>query len=155
LQNRHVVGKRLHSCGAGVAVLFLASALAGCGRGGVVERASAAEAVPGRVSGFVRGAAAAAPVARRTVEAINLETGERLLAWTSREGNFSFTLRPGRYRVRVSLRAGEAVVDQPDVVSVAPAALHRTADIVIGSVRGSRPRVPASRVDSALGPPLA
>ena len=45
-----------------------------------------------------------AAIEGRTVEAINVDTGERQRETTSSTGGFTFKLKPGKYRVELTLR---------------------------------------------------
>jgi hypothetical protein len=107
------------------------------------------------VSGSVRGAQGTA----RTVEAVNVETNERHRATTNQTGGFSFRLSPGRYRVELALRDGEALVKEPGVINITDPATDAHADFIVGTGVGnrrvSRPRGPAYRTFDGLGQPIA
>jgi hypothetical protein len=110
---------------------------------------------PGTISGTVRGPEGTSPVEGRTVEVINVATGERQRGTTSNAGGFTFKVKPGRYRVELTLRQGESLVRQPGIINVNRSDVDAHADFVLGTARISRPRGPAYRVDDGLGSPVA
>ena len=110
----------------------------------------------GTISGTVRGPEGTSSVDGREVHVINVETGERQRATTNSAGGFTFKLRPGKYRVEVTLREGESIVKQPGVIDLNRSDVDAHADFIIGSVRLSRPRLPQNRSsDDGLGSPIA
>jgi hypothetical protein len=107
------------------------------------------------ISGTVRGSESSAALEGRVVDVVNVQTNERQRVATNRTGGFTVKVKPGKYRVEVTLRAGEALVKEPGVMDVNRASRDAHADFVIGTVRVSRPRGPAYRVDHGLGSPIA
>jgi hypothetical protein len=107
------------------------------------------------VSGTVRGPQGAVAIDDRVIEAVNIDTNERQRSTTNGTGEFSFTLSPGKYRVELSLRDGEALVKEPGVINVTGSAVDAPADFIVGTGRISRPRGPAYRVFDGLGHPIA
>jgi hypothetical protein len=105
----------------------------------------------GTISGAVFGPAGPAAVRGRAVEVLNLATGERQRTTTNTAGSFTFKLKPGKYRVLLTLREGETIVKQPEVVTVNRANVDARADIILGTRRTARPRYHAPRVDDGLG----
>ena len=126
-----------------------------CGRGArdIDTRPAAAE--PSTITGTVRGPEGRNPIDGRTVELVNIDSGERLRGSTNTAGGFSFRAKPGKYRVVLALRDGESLLREPGILELNPtdAAVH--ADFVLGNVRVSRPRGPAYRTDDGLGSPIA
>ena len=108
----------------------------------------------GTISGTVRGPGNSFAVEGRTVEVLNLETGERQKTSTSNAGGFTFKVKPGKYRVTLALLAGEVLIKQPQVISVNRSDVDAHADFVVGSSRVVRPR-PRLRGDDGLGAPIA
>jgi Carboxypeptidase regulatory-like domain len=111
----------------------------------------------GTISGTVHAPERSGVIAGRVVDVVNVDTNERRRVSTNSAGGFSFRLRPGRYRIELTLRDGESLVKQPDVIHLSRTdvdahAAH--ADFIIGS-RISRPRGPAYRIDDGLGSPVA
>lgn len=87
----------------------------------------------------------------RAVEVLNLATGERQRTTTNTAGRFAFKLKPGKYRVQLTLHEGETIVKQPEVVSVNRNNVDARANFVLGTRRTARPRYQAPRVDDGLG----
>jgi hypothetical protein len=109
----------------------------------------------GTISGTIRGPEGSSPVSGRTVEIVNIATGERHSTTTTPSGNFRSQLPAGKYRLEPALRDGETVVARPDVVSLDGADIDPHVEIVLGATRVLRPRGPAYRVENGLGAPSA
>jgi hypothetical protein len=109
----------------------------------------------GTISGTVRGPAGSSSVEGRTVAVVNVETGVRESATTNSAGGFTFKVKPGKYRVELTLLEGETLVKQPGVINVNRSDVDAHADFVIGTSRIARPRFAAPRVDNGLGAPIA
>ena len=109
----------------------------------------------GTISGTVRGPSGSTPIEGRTVEVVNIQTGERERVTTNSAGGFSFKLKPGKYRVELVLLEGETLVKKPDVIDLNRSDVDAHADFVIGSSRIARPRFAAPRGDNGLGSPIA
>jgi hypothetical protein len=97
----------------------------------------------GTLSGTVRGADNTAPAVGRTVEAVEVDTGQRYSAITNVTGGFTIMVPEGRYRLKVALLEGESVVKDPGVVNVSKSDAESRIDIVLGW--GTPPSPPASR----------
>ena len=137
----------------GILALLMVTA---CRRGGSdIDTAPQPSAADGTLSGTVRGSAGVNPIDGRRVEVVNVDTGERQRATTNVAGGFSFRLRPGKYRVELALRDGESLIRQPGVIDLDRSEADTQAHFVVGSVRVSRPRGPAYRMDDGLGSPIA
>jgi len=109
----------------------------------------------GTISGIVSGPEGTSPIVGRAVEVINVDTGERQQETTSSTGGFTFKLKPGKYRVELTLREGEALVKRPGVIDLNKSDVDAHADFVLGAARTSH-RLPAgSSSYSGLGPPIA
>src|SRR5262245_5973273 len=117
--------------------------------------ASGTTASGSTISGTVRGLEGASALAGRRIEVVNLSTGERQRAVTSNSGWFSFTVRPGQYRVELALAPGDTVVKEPGVMKVNRRGVDAHADFIVRTVKASRPRAPGMRSDPGLGPPIA
>jgi hypothetical protein len=136
--------------------LFALLTLGACRSG--VPAIDASERPPepaGTISGTVRGPEGASSVDGRLVEVVNVDTHERQRVATNSAGGFSFKVKPGKYRVELTVREGESIVKQPGIMNVNRSDVDAHADFVIGSVRVSRPRGPAYRIDDGLGSPVA
>jgi len=138
-------------------VVFAASlaTVAGCHGGPVVDLSTKPAQADGTISGTVRGPEGTSAIEGRNVEVINVETGERQRAATSNTGGFTFKVKPGNYRVEVTLLDGETLVKKPDVLHVNRSDVDAHADFVLGAARISRPRNRTPRADDGLGSAIA
>jgi hypothetical protein len=87
------------------------------------------------------------------VDVVNIDTGERQHATTNIAGGFTFKVKPGKYRVELTLQQGETLVKKPDVIHVNRSDVDAHADFVLAAARVSRPRMPRS--DDGLGSAIA
>jgi carboxypeptidase family protein len=130
--------------------------LVGCRRSMPVDTApQAAAPADGMLRGTIRGSAGSIPVDGRTVEVVNVTTGQRQHVTTGDTGGFSMRLTPGKYRVDLVLRGGESVVQRPGIIELDSSDPDARADFVVGTVPVSRPHGPAYRLDDGLGSPIA
>lgn len=121
----------------------------------VVDPSEPSADVDGTVSGTVRGPEGTSAIEGREVAVVNVATGERQKVTTNATGGFSFKVKPGKYRVEITLLQGEAIIKQPGVITVNRSDVDAHADFVIGSTNLSRPRFAAPRGDDGLGSPIA
>lgn len=149
-------------CTHGVSALWMVVAVAlllgtaSCRRGRpVIDTGPKPMQADGTISGTVRGPEGTSAVAARTVEVVNVETGERQRVLTSNTGGFTFKVKPGKYRVELTLRDGEIVVKRPGVIDVNRSDVDASADFVLGAASISRPRYHAPRSDDGLGSAIA
>jgi hypothetical protein len=139
----------------GLAVCLLVG-LIGCRQGvPVLDTSPRPPRTDGTISGVVRGPEGTSPIEGRTVEVVNIETGERQRTTTNSAGGFTFKVRPGRYQVEFPLREGEVIVKRPGVISVNRSDVDAHADFLLGIVRSVRPRLPVKRGADGLGAPSA
>jgi hypothetical protein len=131
--------------------LFMLLTLTGCRSSVATEAGATATAPAATISGSVQGPQSVG----RIVEVVNVDTNERQKVNTNQTGRFTFRVTPGKYRVEVRLRDGEALVKQPGVMNVSRTDIDARADFLIGSTPASRPRGPAYRLDDGLGSPKA
>jgi hypothetical protein len=131
---------------AAVAIIVLAAC-----HGPVLDLGPKPPTTDGTISGTVRGPEGTSAIDGRDVEVVNVETGERQHTVTNNAGGFTFKVKPGKYRVNVALRDGEAIIKKPDVVDVNRSDVDAHADFVVGTARVSRPRFQAPRADDGLG----
>ena len=121
----------------------------------VIDTAPKPASPNGTISGIVSGPEGASPIVDRVVEVINVDTGERQQEKTSSTGGFTFKLKPGKYRVELTLREGESLTKRPGVIDLNKSDIDAHADFVLGVTRTSH-RLPAgSGTSSGLGPPIA
>jgi hypothetical protein len=140
----------------GVAVAAVLLSLFACRPGTpVIDTSPKPLQADGTISGIVRGPEGTTPIEGRTVEVINVETGERQRIATSNTGGFTFKVKPGRYRVELTLREGETLVKKPGVIDVNRSDVDAHADLAIGAATVARPRYHAPRADDGLGAAIA
>ena len=108
----------------------------------------------GTISGTVRGPEGTSAVEGRTVEVVNVDTGERQRIATNNAGGFTFKVKPGKYRVSLHLIPGEVLVKEPGTINVNRSDVDAHADFVIGAAKAARPRL-RLRGDDGLGSPSA
>lgn len=127
----------------------------GCGRGAREIASPLVTLDSSTITGTVRGSQGRGPVDGRSIEVVNIESGERLRASTNTTGGFSFKVKPGKYRLVLALRDGESLVREPGIIELNRPDVAVQAEVVLGNVRVSRPRGPAYRTDDGLGSPIA
>jgi hypothetical protein len=138
-----------------VAVTVTLLSLAACHGGPVIDLSPKPLQADGTISGTVRGPEGTSAIEGRTVEVINVDTGERQRVTTNNAGGFTFKVKPGNYRVELTLQDGETIVKKPDVIHVNRSDVDAHADFVVGVVRVSRPRNHVPRADDGLGAAIA
>ena len=138
------------------AIVVCLLTLVACRRGVPIIDTAPKPANPnGTISGIVSGPEGTTALVGRVVEAINVETGERQRETTSSTGGFTFKLKPGKYRVELTLREGETIVKRPGVIDLNKSDVDAHADFVLGVARTSHPHLLDGRSNSGLGPPIA
>ena len=138
-----------------VVALTLFSSLAACHGGPVLDLSPKPAEADGTISGTVRGPEGTSAISGRTVEVVNVDTGERQRGSTSVTGGFTFKVKPGKYRIDLLLLDGETVIKRPDVIHVNRSDVDAHADFVVGAARASRPRTRMPRADDGLGAGIA
>lgn len=139
-----------------IGAIWVLALLAGCRQGKpIIDPTPGPAQADGTISGSVRGPDDAAALEGRTVEVINVETGERQKTSTNNAGGFTFKVKPGKYRVTLALRTGEVLVKAPSIIDVNRSDVDAFADFVLGSSGVMRPRGPRLRGDDGLGAPIA
>ena len=133
------------------AIVVTLSSLAACHGGPVLDLSPKPAQADGTISGTVRGPEGTSAVDGRSVEVVNVDTGERQHATTNSAGGFTFKVKPGKYRVELALQEGETLVKKPDVINVNRSDVDAHADFVVGVPRISRPRYRIPRADDGLG----
>jgi Carboxypeptidase regulatory-like domain len=137
-------------------VLGIAVGVGACRQGvPVIDPGPKPAEAAGTISGTVRGPEGTSSITGRQVEVINVETNERQTATTNNAGGFTFKVKPGKYRVQVTLLDGESIIKQPGIMNVNRSDVDAHADFIIGNVKLSRPRLPAQQGQDGLGPPIA
>jgi len=138
-----------------VALVVTLTSLAACHGGPILDLSPKPLQADGTISGTVRGPEGTSAIEGRSVEVINVETGERQHATTNNAGGFTFKVKPGNYRVELTLQEGEALVKKPGVIHVNRSDVDAHADFVVGVVRISYPRNQIPRADDGLGSAIA
>lgn len=137
-----------------LAVGLLALLSIGCRRGMPVYDPSPTVEADGTISGTVRGPEGTSSIEGRSVEVINVDTGERQRTTTSNVGGFTFKVKPGKYRVEVTLLEGESIIKEPGLINVNRSDVDAHADFVIGRTRALKPNY-TTPADRSLGSPTA
>lgn len=136
--------------------VFALLSIGACRRGvPVIDPSPGPPEANGTISGTVRGPEGTSSIEGRSVEVVNIDTGDRQRGITNNAGGFTFKVPPGKYRVEITLREGESIVKRPGVIHLNKSDVDAHADFVLGSVRVSRPRPSQHRSDDGLGSPLA
>lgn len=137
------------------AVVLTLISLAACHGGPVLDLSPKPLEADGTISGTVRGPEGTSAISGRSVDIVNLDTGERQHATTNVAGGFTFKVKPGKYRVELTLEQGETLVKKPDVIKVNRSDVDAHADFVLSAARVSRPRTRMPRSDDGLGSAIA
>jgi hypothetical protein len=135
-------------------VLVAMVGLGACSGAPAFDRGGRPAPGDGTISGTVRGPEGGGAIEGRRVDVVNVETGARQSAITSRTGVFTFKVRPGRYKVELALGEGESIIRQPGTMNIHRSDADTHADFIVRSTRAFRPR-PAFRTDTGLGSPVA
>ena len=137
------------------AIMAVVCTIAACHGGPVIDLSPKPLEADGTISGTVRETEDTSALEARSVEVVNVETGERQHASTNNAGGFTFKVKPGNYRVELTLQDGETLVKKPDVIHVNRSDVDAHADFVLGVARTSRPRNHPPRSDDGLGSAIA
>lgn len=96
----------------------------------VMSRTPENESTPGTIAGILTAGPDA--VQGRRVTAVALTGTGRYSAVTNVTGGFSIPVPPGRYRLEVELREGEAVLRDPGTIEINESDLDANLEVVIG-----------------------
>jgi hypothetical protein len=121
----------------------------------VVDLGAKPPAAHGTIAGMVRGPEGTSPVVGRTVEIVNISTGEKQTVTTTQNGGFSIALPAGKYRLDFPLHDGETLVKRPGIVDLEHGDIDSHVEFVLATVRLTRPQGAGYRVDNGLGSPIA
>jgi len=137
-----------------VAALAVLAYSGACRRGvPVVDLGPKPPNARGTITGIVRGPDEASGMPGRTVEVVNVETGERHQATTVSNGGFTIQLPKGKYRLELQLHPGETIVKRPDVVDLGRGDIDSHIEFVVAGT--AHARRPSYRLDNGLGSPVA
>jgi len=135
---------------AGVLALLYSTA---CRRGvPVVDLGPKPPAARGTLTGIVRGPEGSSPMVGRTVEIVDVATGEKHTTTTASNGGFTIELPKGKYRLELPLRDGETLSKRPGVVDLDRGDIDSHIDFVVPFARTARR--PSYRLDNGLGSPI-
>ncbi len=138
-----------------VAVISGAAVLA-CRRGvPVLDPGQKPPSIDGTVSGRLTTEGDAARLGGRRVEVVNVNTGDRRAVSTSSNGGFTLEVPPGKYRLQVELRPGEAIVKGPETIDSNPGDLDNDIQIVITVAPPKAHPADSTRDAEGLGAPIA
>jgi hypothetical protein len=98
----------------------------------VLDAGARPAGVGGTLSGTARAAGDRAPLAGRTVTAVNVQTGERLKTETNADGHYTMMVPVGTYRLEIQLGTGETLVAGPSEDRVDAGDLDEGRDFSIG-----------------------
>jgi Carboxypeptidase regulatory-like domain len=136
---------------AGLAALLYVSA---CRQGvPVVDLGPKPPSPLGTITGIVRGPERMSAVVGRTVELINVDTGEKHSTTTASNGGFTIQLPKGKYRLELALRAGETLLKRPDIVDLDHGDIDSHIEFVVAGPRQAH-RPSSYRLDNGLGSPI-
>jgi hypothetical protein len=139
-----------------VAAFLVVLAAAGCRRGvPVVDVGPKPPVALGTITGIVRGPEGTSAVVGRSVEVVNVATGEKQSVTTGENGGFTIKLPAGKYRLDLPLRDGETIVKRPGIVDLGRGDIDSHIEFVVASVRLTRPHGPGYRMNNGLGSPIA
>jgi hypothetical protein len=117
-------------------VLIAASlALAACySSRPIVDPSSGSTSQEGTIAGHVS-SDGNAPVVNRIVRAVPVDGTTPYETTTGEAGSYTMKVRPGRYRLELSLHQGERIVEEPGETNVNPSDLDPDRDFVISTMR--------------------
>ncbi len=141
-------------------VMFVAVAgvLAGvaCRRGvPVVDPGPKPPATDRTISGRLMTEGDASRLVGRRVEVVNINSGDRHAVSTTNNGGFTLKVPPGKYRLQVELRPGEAIVKGPDTIEIDPGDLDNDIAVVITTIPPKPHPADSIRNTDGLGSPIA
>lgn len=138
-----------------VAVVGLLAGVA-CRRGvPVVDPGPKPPTTDGTISGRLTTEGDTARLVSRRVEAVNVATGDRRAVSTSNDGGFTIKVPPGKYRLQVELRPGEAIVKGPETIDINPSDMDNNIVVVISAVPPKPHPADSIRNTEGLGAPIA
>lgn len=138
-----------------VAIAGVAAGVA-CRRGvPVLDAGTKPPTLDGTISGRVTTESDSSRLVGRRVEVVNLSTGDRRAVSTSSNGGFTLKVPPGKYRLQVELRPGEAIAKAPDTIDINPSDLDSDVLIVVTVPQPTPHPADANRDTDRLGAPIA
>jgi hypothetical protein len=120
--------RRIGILGTLLTVLFVACRL---GRP-VIDTSHRDKTAHGTIGGTLQAQGGGGPIAGRHVDALDILSNARYSAITNVAGGFSIEVPPGKYRLRVELLDGEAVVKGPGTIDINPSDLDANIEVEVG-----------------------
>jgi hypothetical protein len=109
----------------------------------------------GTISGRLMTEDDASRLVSRRVEAVNINTGDTRAVSTSTDGGFTLKVPPGKYRLRIELRPGEAIAKAPETIDINPSDMDNDVEIVITPAPPKPHPADSVRDAEGLGAPIA
>jgi hypothetical protein len=106
----------------------------------------------GTITGLVHGPGDAV-LSGRTIEAVNVLSGERHTVMTATNGGFAMELPQGKYRLELQLHEGETLARHAGIVDLDRGDSDPHVEFVVSATRAARR--PSYRLDNGLGSPIA
>jgi hypothetical protein len=139
-----------------VVAVIGALAVVACRRGvPVLDAGQKPPTVDGTISGRLTTEGDASRLVARRVEVVNVTTGDRHAVSTSTNGGFTLKVPPGKYRLQVELRPGEAIVKGPDTIEITPSDMDNDIVVVITAAPPKPHPADNIRDTDGLGSPIA
>ena len=104
------------------------------------------------ITGLVRGPGET-PLSGRTVELVNVATGEKHRAITIADGGFTIDLPRGKYWLELPLHTGETLKQRPALLDLNRGGIDSPIEFDVAPARSAHQ--PSYRVDNGLGSPMA
>jgi hypothetical protein len=131
-------------------------AVTACRRGvPVLDPGEAPPTMDGTISGRLTTAGGGSRLVGRRVEVVNVETGTRRSVSSSQDGGFTLKVPPGKYRLQVELRPGEAIVNGPETIDINRSDVDSSIVIEITAAPPRPHPADSTRGHEGLGSPIA
>lgn len=131
-------------------------AVTACRRGvPVLDPGEAPPTVDGTISGRLITPGDAARLSGRRVEVVNVTTGDRRSVSSASDGGFTLKVPPGKYRLQVELRPGEAIVKAPETIDINRSDVDSNIVIEINAAPPRPHPADSTRGNEGLGSPIA
>ena len=121
----------------------------------VIDPGSKPPTQDGTISGRLTTAGDASRLSGRRVEVVNIQNGDSRSISTASDGGFTVKVPPGKYRLKIELRPGEAIVKGPDTIDINPSDLDSNIVIEITAAPPRLRPIDHTRATSGLGSPIA
>lgn len=139
-------------------LMLIAGLLSGvaCRRGvPVVDPGQQPPTVDGTISGRLTTVGDSSRLVGRRIEVINVQTGDRRSVSSSSDGGFTVKVPPGKYRLQIELRPGEAIVRGPETIDINQSDVDSNIVIEISAAPPRPHPADSTRGNEGLGAPIA